>query len=118
MRSAGWLVVGAGVVGLYALDKSNEPPSPKYQPSYAPSYQTKSDTYSPSYDVDCADIGGEVYVGSDDPYGLDADGDGWGCESYGTGGSDSYDDPYYEDPYYDDSYFDDSYYDDPFYDYP
>jgi hypothetical protein len=36
-----------------------------------------------SYDLDCADIGQEVEVVGDDVYGLDADGDGYGCESYG-----------------------------------
>jgi|LakMenE01Jun11ns_1017448.scaffolds.fasta_scaffold9474359_3 hypothetical protein len=39
--------------------------------------------YGDSYDQDCSDIGYEVYVGSYDPDGLDADGDGYGCESYG-----------------------------------
>jgi hypothetical protein len=39
--------------------------------------------YNDSYDQDCSDIGYEVYVGSYDPDGLDADGDGYGCESYG-----------------------------------
>ena len=28
------------------------------------------------------DVGEEVWVGDDDPDGLDADGDGWGCESW------------------------------------
>ena len=31
----------------------------------------------------CTDIGRKVWVGSDDDDNLDADGDGWGCESYG-----------------------------------
>ena len=39
--------------------------------------------YNDSYDQDCSDIGYEVYVGSYDPDGLDADSDGYGCESYG-----------------------------------
>ena len=39
--------------------------------------------YNDSYDQDCADIGEEVWVGDDDTDNLDADGDGWGCESYG-----------------------------------
>jgi hypothetical protein len=39
--------------------------------------------YSDGYDQDCSDIGQEVPVPYDDPDGLDADGDGWGCESYG-----------------------------------
>lgn len=29
---------------------------------------------------DCAPGQGPVYVGNNDPYGLDGDGDGWGCE--------------------------------------
>jgi hypothetical protein len=39
--------------------------------------------YSDGYDQDCSDIGQEVPVPYDDPDGLVADGDGWGCESYG-----------------------------------
>ena len=35
------------------------------------------------YDLDCSDIGEQVWVGNYDPHGLDRDGDGWGCESYG-----------------------------------
>lgn len=38
--------------------------------------------YNDSYDQDCEDVGEEVWVGSDDPDGLDADGDGYGCETY------------------------------------
>jgi len=38
------------------------------------------DGYNDSYDQDCSDVGEEVWVGDDDPDGLDADGDGWGCE--------------------------------------
>gem|GEM_PF-2198176 len=36
-------------------------------------------------DLDCSDIGEEIEVTSlgNDPYGLDADGDGYACESYG-----------------------------------
>jgi hypothetical protein len=33
-------------------------------------------------DLDCDDIGEEVWVGDDDPHGLDGDGDGWGCEGW------------------------------------
>ncbi|QOV41047.1 thermonuclease family protein [Streptomyces ferrugineus] len=32
-------------------------------------------------DVDCADLPGPVWVGSDDPHRLDRDGDGIGCEA-------------------------------------
>lgn len=35
-----------------------------------------------SYDLDCSDIGSEVEVLDYDEYGLDRDGDGYGCESY------------------------------------
>jgi hypothetical protein len=33
-------------------------------------------------DLDCADIGHSVRVEGADPHGLDADGDGLGCESW------------------------------------
>lgn len=36
-------------------------------------------TYPP--DLDCPDVGGPVTVTGSDPHGLDADGDGSGCES-------------------------------------
>lgn len=32
-------------------------------------------------DLDCADVGSNIPVGPDDPHGLDADGDGVGCEN-------------------------------------
>lgn len=35
-----------------------------------------------SYDLDCSDVGEQVTVVGNDPYGLDGDGDGIGCESY------------------------------------
>lgn len=35
-----------------------------------------------SYDLDCADVGTSVTVLGYDEYGLDRDGDGYGCESY------------------------------------
>lgn len=39
--------------------------------------------YNDGYDQDCSDIGQMVQLPYYDPDGLDADGDGWGCESYG-----------------------------------
>lgn len=33
-------------------------------------------------DLDCDDIGYEIWVGDYDPNGLDGDGDGWGCEGW------------------------------------
>jgi hypothetical protein len=37
----------------------------------------------PGPDLDCADIGKKVQITGPDYHGLDRDGDGWGCESYG-----------------------------------
>ena len=37
----------------------------------------------PGPDLDCADIGQRVRITGPDYHRLDADGDGWGCESYG-----------------------------------
>ena len=31
-------------------------------------------------DIDCDQVDGPIYVGSNDPHDLDGDGDGWGCE--------------------------------------
>jgi hypothetical protein len=61
---------------------------PEYEQNYDDNnyYQDDSneeapyDGYDDNYDQDCADVGEEVWVGDDDPDGLDADGDGWGCE--------------------------------------
>jgi len=36
--------------------------------------------YTSPLDLDCADVVGPVWVGTYDPHGLDADGDGWGCD--------------------------------------
>lgn len=33
-------------------------------------------------DLDCSDIGRTVWVGGNDYHGLDADNDGWGCDTY------------------------------------
>jgi hypothetical protein len=38
--------------------------------------------YDTGGDLDCEDVGHEVYVGNDDPDNLDGDGDGWGCEGW------------------------------------
>jgi hypothetical protein len=34
-------------------------------------------------DLDCSDFTSKVWVGDNDPHGLDADNDGWGCDSLG-----------------------------------
>jgi resuscitation-promoting factor RpfB len=67
-------------------------PTPAPAPAPAPKpAQTQSPSCSPyyspcvpnvSYDLDCKDIGMRVTVHGGDPYHLDADHDGIGCESY------------------------------------
>ena len=43
-----------------------------------------SSLYYNEVDNDCSEyIGNDIWVGSNDPDGLDRDGDGYGCESYG-----------------------------------
>ncbi len=48
--------------------------------SQAPDWDDFS--YDDPSDLDCEDIGQEIWVGDDDPNGLDRDGDGWGCEGW------------------------------------
>ena len=45
----------------------------------APGYSPCIPPYPP--DLDCSDVNGPIYVTGSDPHGLDADGDGVGCES-------------------------------------
>jgi hypothetical protein len=52
-----------------------------YAGIYLPDYSS-SNSYDYEDDSDCEDVGEEVWVGSYDPDGLDADGDGWGCEGW------------------------------------
>jgi hypothetical protein len=99
-----WLIGGAVVAVLFGpavwqtITKADEPSRPSYQPTYSPSrvdaydsYDSDYDTYNPGYgtpaevdpgDIDCADVGHEVYIDGDDPYYLDADNDGVGCEGW------------------------------------
>jgi hypothetical protein len=51
-------------------------PVPDCNPNYSGCVENSS------YDLDCADIGTSVTVLGYDEYGLDRDGDGYGCESY------------------------------------
>jgi len=47
------------------------------------SYNQSFNTYRPyRFDLDCRDIRRRVYVGSNDPYDLDRDGDGYGCDRW------------------------------------
>lgn len=55
-----------------------------YESDYDQQFEYDSDYFDSGYDddvdQDCSDVGEEVWVGDEDPDGLDADGDGWGCE--------------------------------------
>ncbi|MGH3331441.1 MAG: thermonuclease family protein [Nocardioidaceae bacterium] len=54
-------------------------PAPNAGASCAQGYSPCVPPFPP--DVDCADVNGPVQVTGPDPHGLDADGDGWACES-------------------------------------
>jgi endonuclease YncB( thermonuclease family) len=67
-------------------------PTPEPEPDPQPVLEAPVDSgggcggYSPCIpayppDLDCADVGGPIYVSGSDPHGLDADGDGVACES-------------------------------------
>lgn len=61
---------------------SPQPPPPEPEPPACDSnYSPCVPPYPP--DLDCPDIGFAVQVIGSDPHGFDADGDGFGCESYG-----------------------------------
>lgn len=60
-------------------DTPDNPPPSGQDESCEPGYDPCVPPYSEG-DVDCADVGGPVSVTGDDPHGLDADGDGVGCE--------------------------------------
>ena len=68
-----------------AADPSNEPaPVAEDPPAPAPVTTERPPDIEPSGpDLNCADISRTVWVGSNDYRGLDANGDGWGCDSYG-----------------------------------
>ncbi|MEX0983916.1 MAG: PASTA domain-containing protein [Actinomycetota bacterium] len=68
---AGRLMPGGTVTIIVA--KAEPPPcDPNYSGACVPIV---------SYDLDCADINGPVYVGGSDPHRFDGDGDGVGCET-------------------------------------
>lgn len=52
-------------------------------PSPAPALAVGEPWNEPGPDLDCADIRQKVRITGPDYHGLDADGDGWGCVSYG-----------------------------------
>lgn len=49
---------------------------------YTEPFAPTPSSYPPGGDLDCSDFDGPVAVGTDDPSGLDADGDGIGCVPY------------------------------------
>jgi endonuclease YncB( thermonuclease family) len=101
-RGGGWVAVrermrktGGGRVRVFKSQcpKPKPPPppptpTPTPSPSPAPNCQGYDPCIAPGSDVDCAGgsgngpryVDGPVVVGGSDPYGLDSDGDGLGCE--------------------------------------
>jgi endonuclease YncB( thermonuclease family) len=71
------VATGPASVAAPAPTKSKPSVGAGCNPNYSPCIPN-----SPT-DLDCADIGKAVTVIGTDEYGLDADGDGSGCESYG-----------------------------------
>ena len=82
----GWVIVGVVVLSVFGYEQYKEEQEDKpvpYQRSYVPSWDDFQRMSDGTGDIDCVDVGKKVYVGSYDPFRLDADGDGWGCEWYG-----------------------------------
>lgn len=78
-----WLEVAAF---LAAAEPTNETPPAEDAPAPVPAPVTTErppDIAPSGPDLDCGDIGRQVWVGSNDYHDLDNDDDGWGCESYG-----------------------------------
>ncbi len=79
-----FVLISCGGGGYYEYENDvpyEYDPGPYEEPMDYPEEELY-DGYLDDYDQDCADVGEEVWVGDDDPDGLDADGDGWGCESW------------------------------------
>jgi hypothetical protein len=71
MLGLGWFFLGGGCTALTEPTDTGNPVST----------DTGSDPNEwNGYDIDCADVGGPVIITGSDPNGLDADGDGVGCE--------------------------------------
>ena len=65
---------GGGEAAPATAPESNSGCDPNYTGTCVPNVE---------YDLDCVDIGMQVYVTGADVHGFDRDGDGLGCESYG-----------------------------------
>ena len=76
VNTPGWTKVLGALGLLYFAGRSCDGGSERNN------YVPNNDYQNVSVDLDCVDIGYETWVGSDDPNGLDADGDGWGCEGW------------------------------------
>jgi len=76
------IVITAIVTLVFSISACGYSDGYEYENDYYEEQEPYSG-YNDGIDQDCADIGRKVYVGSYDPDGLDRDGDGWGCESYG-----------------------------------
>ncbi|GII98135.1 hypothetical protein CLV28_1436 [Sediminihabitans luteus] len=70
-RSGTWIVKYAGASNLTS-DRASD---------YVEAYERGPWNY-PGRDLDCSDVRMRVWVGANDYHRLDADGDGWGCDSY------------------------------------
>jgi micrococcal nuclease len=69
--------------GLWsACPGTTKPPTTSHPPTSAPAHSGLPPGPPAGIpDVDCSDLSGPVWVGSDDPHRLDRDGDGIGCEA-------------------------------------
>ena len=74
--SGTWSVKFAGKKGTYQSDRGSD----KVCVYTAGRWQCP--VSSSNRDLDCKDIRKTVWVGSKDYHRLDADDDGWGCDSY------------------------------------
>jgi hypothetical protein len=76
----GWLQTEA----FLAAASQPEVVAPAPAPTPVPAATEPPPEIDPSGpDLNCPDIGRRVWVGSNDYHDLDANGDGWGCDSYG-----------------------------------
>jgi hypothetical protein len=86
--AAFFAAIGVGVVQDWLTEDEPTRPPIQYDPVFDDAdrhYENLREvpTPDPAFgDLDCADIGFEHFVGSDDPHHLDADGDGVACEGW------------------------------------